>query len=47
MKDLLNKEYEKLKLITKDYVISVDQLDEYHEIQNRIKELRLLVGTNQ
>jgi hypothetical protein len=41
----LNKEYEKLNVLLKDYALSVDQLDEYHEIKNRIKEIRKKMET--
>jgi hypothetical protein len=36
----LNKEYEKLNSLLKNYALSLDQLDEYQEIKYRIKELR-------
>jgi len=46
MKEQLNKEYEKLNKLLKDYTISIDQLEEYHEIRYRIKELRVKINNN-
>jgi len=47
MKEQLNKEYEKLKHITKDYAIHIDQLEEYHETIARIKELNRKIDFDQ
>jgi len=44
MKEQLEKEYEKLLTIQKQYAISIEQLDEYHEIQHRIKQLRNMIN---
>ena len=39
----LNKEYEKLNSLLKNYALSLDQIDEYHEIKYRIKEIRIKI----
>ena len=40
MIDQLNKEYEYLRNIQKQYALSPDMLDEYQETIQRIKEIR-------
>ena len=36
----INKEYEKIALLTKDYAVSVNNMDDYHATLDRIKLLR-------